>query len=1065
MNDLTLEDFIRFYNALHNYEPFPWQKRLVRYIIDHDGEWPDVLSLPTSAGKTSAIDVAVFLLARDAGKSLGERKAALRTFFVVDRRIVVDEAGEHAKRIAGLLCRPPEGSTVLQDIADRLRSFGADKPLHVSVLRGGMYRDGSWAEVPNQPTICLSTVDQVGSRLLFRGYGVGRHQRAVHAGLVGNDSLILLDEAHLSNPFRETLEAVSIYRSVRWAEAGHHLPTPFRAVTMSATARHGGVRFGMNDPAWAEEDAKHPVLKLRLEASKRARLKELSAAPEGKERDTLAAAIAAEATELAGLNPPAEEAKPKRRTKSSSTIATAIAPPANVIGIVVNRVDTARRVYELLKAAVRKWQAIPEDEEDQAVILLTGRIRPYDRDELLFRKAIGEERGWLTFMEAKGDKDLLKYTRPELPRGKLFVVATQTVEVGANLSFDALVTEIAPLDALRQRFGRLDRLGLRRISNAVIVATKDQVAARADDPIYGDRLSATWKQLRVWEKASGKAKAVDFGIAHLPHLEPETLAPLCAEQLSAPVMLPAHVDTWVQTSLDPVPDPDITLFLHGPRSGPADVNVVWRADLTGDLLRDAPAAVNDVVSLVPPTSMEALPLPVWVVKRWLKNQAEAGVADVEGIDSERGAERSSSSRRCKPFLRWCGPEDEDTKVFTDLDMIHPGDTIVVPAEYRGADEFGWNPDPNLGKAVMDVADDCSWRAKRRPVLRVHLCNGSTIHQFALQAWGVPPNETGQTLSAALTAALPGDERSGNEDWQEIERLLGEWPGLPDWWVTAFANRSRRRRIDFPDRAGPGAAFVLPFQPFREDTPAEIDGDAPSAGDESSFTGEPVELAQHCAGVRKEVERLAHAVGLGGCYERVLSRAALVHDIGKADLRFQLWLHGGDERAWASAGAPLAKSGRLTARNRAADRAARRRAGWPSKARHEALSVLMAADNPPVLEGCDAEERDLLLYLIGVHHGHGRPFWDIIINDDVRQRESAPNVECVIDAKNVRIDNDHSDRLFRPELALARIGSGWADRFWQLVRRYGYWGLAYLETLLVLADHRQSKQESRREGSA
>src|SRR5205085_8751679 len=131
-----------------------------------------------------------------------ERTAAVRTFFVVDRRIVVDEAGEKARCLARTLNAPPaDAPDVIRAVAERLRAFGGGKALHVSILRGGMYRDTSWAESPTQPTICLSTVDQVGSRLLFRGYGVSPYQRAVHAGLVSNDALILVDEAHLSRPF------------------------------------------------------------------------------------------------------------------------------------------------------------------------------------------------------------------------------------------------------------------------------------------------------------------------------------------------------------------------------------------------------------------------------------------------------------------------------------------------------------------------------------------------------------------------------------------------------------------------------------------------------------------------------------------------------------------------------------------------------------------------------------------------------------------------------------------------------------------------------------------------
>src|SRR5690606_7667352 len=127
----------------------------------------------------------------------------------------------------------------------------------------------------------------------------------------------------------------------------------------------------------------------------------------------------------------------------------------------------------------------------------------------------------------------------------LFVVATQTVEAGADLDFDALVTEAAPLDALRQRFGRLNRMGWRPIARAAIVARDKDVAARAKpDPLYGEATKRTWAWIHEAATVEGRGKSarriLDFGVqasaAWLPTGDAldQCIAPLEV----APVLLP-----------------------------------------------------------------------------------------------------------------------------------------------------------------------------------------------------------------------------------------------------------------------------------------------------------------------------------------------------------------------------------------------------------------------------------------------------------------------------------------------------------------------------------------------
>ena len=95
-----------------------------------------------------------------------------------------------------------------------------------------------WARTPTQPTILCSTVDQAGSRLLFRGYGVSDRMLPVHAGLLGTDTLFLLDEVHLAEPLRQTLEAVRTLGRAR-IEFALLSATPGCCLSLCPVGTHG----------------------------------------------------------------------------------------------------------------------------------------------------------------------------------------------------------------------------------------------------------------------------------------------------------------------------------------------------------------------------------------------------------------------------------------------------------------------------------------------------------------------------------------------------------------------------------------------------------------------------------------------------------------------------------------------------------------------------------------------------------------------------------------------------------------------------------------------------------
>lgn len=964
---LRESDFVPFFEGIHGHPPLQWQQRLLNEVLQ--AGWGAPIDLPTASGKTAVLDIAVFALALQAGHV--DRRTPRRVALVVDRRIVVDDAYRRACRIRDalttLITAQGQPSHVLGVVRDRLLLLGGEHPLDCAALRGGIYREDRWARTPLQPVLLCSTVDQIGSRLLHRGYGLSPFAWPLHAGLLGNDTLIILDEAHCSRPFLETLAAVERFRRVGVAPVS----TPWAFVPMTATpppSERAAFRL-------TEGERTEPVLAQRIGATKRAVLR----VADSKGDKGLAASIVSEIAQ-----PESPWVGMGRTTL-----------------VVVNRVLAARLIFDELRrraagthGKLGSWSG--------GVLLLTGRSRPLERSAILAKHS--------RRLIAGRDRSEVASEAP------LVVVATQCIEVGADLDVDCLITEACPLDSLRQRFGRLDRLGRLGNARSMIVCRPEYAEdpAKDVDPVYGDRLAKTWQWL-LGEAVSGE---VDFGIAALDRLNPPA-AQLAAPSTSAPLMFPAYCDLWVQTSPLPSVSPEPSIFLHGPRSGPADVGFVWRADLDPD----APDSWADTVAVCPPAAGEVLPVPLHLARAWMAGANVDPGSDVEG-DSTTD-ELPEVTGGVNPALRWTGPEDSD--VIVDPGLIQPGDVLVMPCQTGGADAFGWSGDPSDRPA--DLALAARAEARRAPLLRVHPA-------LTTAYWGdqVP---TGWASLSEQVVSGDGEARTQLDLTEIVLASLPSWlheatePTLTQTLAGLVADGKAVRVHLHPT----GQGIVISGQ-------RRLGHDAADFSDEDDMSSlSPkglVTLEVHLADVREWARRIAKSAQLPEALVDAVGLAGYLHDLGKVDPRFQAWLVGGDPMK-VDRQSPLAKSDRI--RIGVASRQARRRAGYPEGSRHELLSVRMAESATALLPK-DPILRDLVLHLVASHHGRCRP-WAPIARDErpitVRHRFSGQDMQATT------------------ATGLEALDSGVAERFWRLVRHFGWWGLPYLEACLRLADHRASER--------
>jgi CRISPR-associated endonuclease/helicase Cas3 len=499
----AVNSFASIFKALTEHEPFPWQEALFGKFAK--GEIPDSCCLPTGLGKTNVMAVWLIALAQSQGKLFR------RLVYVVNRRTVVDQATREAEKLRDRL--PQAG---LVEPLRELCALPHELPLAVSTLRGQFADKGEWMADPSRPAIIVGTVDMIGSRLLFNGYGRGFKTRPLHAGFLGQDTVVIHDEAHLEPAFQTLLEEIQA------EQQGSDVPPsrsrdlkPIRILALTATTRSGAAPFSLTD-----DDRENQWVKQRIEAVKR-----LSLVAKGK-------------TE-------------KLEDWISDSVTTKKLPGA--VLVFVRSVETALKIVA----------ALDKGENKGRVLALTGTMRGKERDELVndprFQRFLGG--------------NVAQSGHP------VFLVCTSAGEVGINISADHCVCDLSTYESMAQRFGRVNRFGKRLDSTITVVHdTEFETEDKNTGPLESAR-EATLALLKRLPKAGpGVYDASPAALESLPAAaRAAAFSPPPELRVATPIQFDAWALTSIREPI--AARPPVAPYLHGEAEWqPSETHVAWRAD-------------------------------------------------------------------------------------------------------------------------------------------------------------------------------------------------------------------------------------------------------------------------------------------------------------------------------------------------------------------------------------------------------------------------------------------------------------------------------------------------------
>ena len=824
--------FADFFKAIHGYAPFPWQARLAQRVAETD-EWPVEVGVPTGLGKTACLDIAVWWLASQADREPVERTAPTRFWWVVNRRLLVDSTAEHAESLAQMLADPDSirhsrrDSEVVATVAKRLCSLSAvpaERPLDVIRLRGGVAT--RTPSDPSRPTVILCTLPMYGSRLLFRGYG--STLRPIDAAMAGTDSLVLLDEAHLTPHLRTLIPALAECTPQAEAVLGESRSRP-RITALTATGNSSGEPFDLD-----EQDEANPTIRKRLNAAKPLEVRKF------------------------------ETGDTARRLADAALDLLKDAPRRSACLVFANTPKTARETFERLRRQMMDAEA--------EILLLTGLTREREAERIRARILDVQEGMGATRLPGS---DRLRH---------LVVVATQTLEVGADIDAEYLVTEACGVRALTQRLGRLNRLGHHPHTRATYVHLPPPKRRRGEAgrgmesetwPIYGEEPAHLLQRLE--DACTGGEKCV---VALPPGRVAEVLGSPGDNPDRAPEVLPGILREWTKTTSPPDGEAPVEPYFSGIRGAEYSVSLIWRVHVPEEGERLWPRA----------TDREAVDVSISEVREALADDGDLCRLTPDGVTVE----------------------------VTQAADLRPGDQIVLPADRGLLDRFGWNPTASEGVV------DASLAGQGLPL------DGKAIERLCGVALG-------RHLKMALGGA--GDEgvdQAGRDEAVGVMLTqIREAVTPPGWdeeeWVAFTEGLSPH--VEAP-------RLEVPRLQVKAPEPPRPGSDISSDFDETSLSPAVVELDQHGRAVGARARVIAKRLGLSPNLADVVERAGTLHDIGKADARFQRWLDPEGQRS-----ALVAKSRTPSHRWEAASRRGRMASRRPPRGLVGTAGACMAGTEP------------------------------------------------------------------------------------------------------------------------